>query len=137
MRPLELLQKSGAIASPYQFHFKRFLFENFPKGTGFPAVQAPMHTEELPLANVQAFSIDDSATTEIDDALSLQGMGTGTVTLGIHIAAPGLAVQPGSPIDLLGRARLSTVALTWPHCFTSGVRPYCVAVMTHSSEPRS
>ena len=107
--PLDLLQKSGAIASPYQFHYKRFLFENFPKGTGFPAIQAPIHAEELPLANVQAFSIDDSATTEIDDALSVQGIGTGTVTLGIHIAAPGLAVQPGSPVDLLGRARLSTV----------------------------
>jgi exoribonuclease-2 len=107
--PLDLLQKSGAIASPYQFHYKRFLFENFPKGTGFPAIQAPVHTEELPLANVQAFSIDDSATTEIDDALSVTGIGTGTVTLGIHIAAPGLAVRPGSAIDLLGRARLSTV----------------------------
>jgi exoribonuclease II len=107
--PLDLLQKSGAIASPYQFHYKRFLFENFPKGTGFPAIQAPIHAEELPLANVQAFSIDDSATTEIDDALSVQGIGTGTVTLGIHIAAPGLAVQPGSAVDLLGRARLSTV----------------------------
>ena len=107
--PLDLLQRSGAIASSYQFHYKRFLFENFPKGTKFPGVQAPIHTEDLPLANVQAFSIDDSATTEIDDALSVQGIGTGTVTLGIHIAAPGLAVQPGSAVDLLGRARLSTV----------------------------
>jgi exoribonuclease-2 len=107
--PLDLLQKSGAIASPYQFHYKRFLFENFPKGTGFPALQAPTHTEELPLASVQAFSIDDSSTTEIDDALSVTGMGTGTVVLGIHIAAPALAVQPGSAVDLAGRARLSTV----------------------------
>ncbi len=107
--PLDLLQKAGAIASPYQFHYKRFLFENFPKGTGFPALQAPMHTETLPLADVRAFSIDDSSTTEIDDALSVSGLGTGTVTLGIHIAAPGLAVLPGSPVDALGRSRLSTV----------------------------
>ncbi|MES2364197.1 MAG: RNB domain-containing ribonuclease [Pseudomonadota bacterium] len=107
--PLDLLQKSGAIASPYQFHWKRFLFENFPKGTGFPALQAPEVKDELPLADVRAFSIDDSATTEIDDALSVQGLGSGTVTLGIHIAAPGLAVLPGSPIDTVGRARLSTV----------------------------
>ena len=107
--PLDLLQRSGAIASPYQFHWKRFLFENFPKGTGFPALQAPVHAEVLPLANVKAFSIDDSSTTEIDDALSVQGLGSGTVTLGIHIAAPGLAVLPGSAIDNLGRARLSTV----------------------------
>lgn len=107
--PLELLQKAGAIASPYQFHWKRFLLENFPKGTGFPAITAPAIADELPLAPVQAYSIDDSQTTEIDDALSLQGLGSGTVTIGIHIAAPGLAVQPGSPIDILGRARLSTV----------------------------
>ena len=107
--PLDLLQKAGAIASPYQFHYKRFLFENFPKGTGFPALQAPLHTEILPRAEVRAFSIDDSSTTEIDDALSVSGLGTGQVTLGIHIAAPGLAVLPGSPIDALGRARLSTV----------------------------
>ena len=107
--PLDLLQKSGAIASPYQFHYKRFLFENFPRGTGFPAITAPQHAEQLPLAAVRAFSIDDSSTTEIDDALSVQGLGTGSVTLGIHIAAPGLAVLPGSPVDLLGRTRLSTV----------------------------
>jgi len=109
LQPLDLLQRAGAITSAYQFHWKRFLFENFPKGTAFPVLQAPVAKEELPLADVRAFSIDDSSTTEIDDALSVQGLGSGTVTLGIHIAAPGLAVLPGSAIDLLGRARLSTV----------------------------
>ena len=108
--PLELLQKSGAIASPYLFHWKRFLLENFPRGTGFPALTASAIDERaLPLAAAQAFSIDDSATTEIDDALSVQGLGSGTITLGIHIAAPGLAIQPGDAVDQLGRARLSTV----------------------------
>lgn len=107
--PLDLLQKAGAIDSAYQFHWKRFLFENFPKGTGFPALAAPQPPADLPVAPVQAYSIDDSQTTEIDDALSVQGLGTGTVVLGIHIAAPGLAIQPGSAIDQLGRARLSTV----------------------------
>ncbi|MDH0370644.1 RNB domain-containing ribonuclease [Comamonas aquatica] len=107
--PLELLQAAGAIDSAYQFHWKRFLFENFPKGTAFPAVTAPQPPADLPLAAVQAYSIDDSMTTEIDDALSVQGLGTGTVTVGIHIAAPGLAITPGSDLDKLGRARLSTV----------------------------
>ncbi|ABM38702.1 ribonuclease II [Polaromonas naphthalenivorans CJ2] len=107
--PLDLLQKAGAIASPYQFHWKRFLFENFPKGTRFPELQAPPIKDELPLAEVRAFSIDDSSTTEIDDALSVQGLGSGVITLGVHIAAPGLAVLPGSPIDAVGRARMSTV----------------------------
>ncbi|MCW5649795.1 MAG: RNB domain-containing ribonuclease [Ramlibacter sp.] len=108
--PLALLQQAGAIDSAYQFHWKRFLFENFPKGTGFPALEAPGITDDLPVATgVQAFSIDDSQTTEIDDALSLQGLGSGTVTLGIHIAAPGLALQPGGPVDQVARHRLSTV----------------------------
>lgn len=107
--PLDLLQQAGAIDSPYQFHWKRFLFDNFPKGTGFPSLTAPQPPADLPLAPVQAYSIDDSQTTEIDDALSVQGLGTGTVVLGIHIAAPGLAIVPGSPLDQLGRQRLSTV----------------------------
>jgi len=107
--PLELLQKAGAIDSSYQFHWKRFLFDHFPKGTGFPALTAPPPPDDLPLAPVQAYSIDDSQTTEIDDALSVQGLGTGSVVLGIHIAAPGLAIQPGSELDKLGRNRLSTV----------------------------
>lgn len=107
--PLDLLQRAGAIASAYQFHWQRFLFDNFPKGTGFPALQASPVTDDLPLATVAAFSIDDSATTEIDDALSVQGLGTGTVVVGIHIAAPGLAIAPGDDIDKLGRSRLSTV----------------------------
>jgi exoribonuclease-2 len=107
--PLDLLKDAGAITSPYQFHWKRFLFEHFPKGTGFPALQAPAITEELPLAAVQAFSIDDSQTTEIDDALSVQGLGSGTVVFGVHIAAPGLAIQPDSAVDKVARERYSTV----------------------------
>lgn len=107
--PLALLQKAGAITSPYQFHWKRFLLEYFPKGTGFPPVAAPPIKDDLPLAAVQAFSVDDSSTTEIDDALSVQGLGSGTVTVGVHIAAPGLAIQAGSPLDQLARQRLSTV----------------------------
>jgi exoribonuclease-2 len=107
--PLALLQNAGAIDSPYQFHWKRFLFDYFPKGTGFPPLAAPAIEAELPLAPVEAFSIDDSSTTEIDDALSVQGLGTGTVTVGIHIAAPGLALQPGTPLDAVARQRLSTV----------------------------
>jgi exoribonuclease II len=108
--PLDLLKAAGAITSPYQFHWKRFLFEQFPKGTAFAAgLDAPPVKEALPLAAVQAFSIDDSATTEIDDALSVQGLGSGTVVFGVHIAAPGLALAPGSLLDGVASQRLSTV----------------------------
>lgn len=107
--PLDLLAAAGAITSPYQFHWRRFLFEQFPRGTAFPPLAAPAAPGDLPLAPVRAFSIDDSATTEIDDALSVQGLGSGTVTFGIHIAAPALAIAPDSALDRVARERLSTV----------------------------
>jgi exoribonuclease-2 len=105
----QLLFKCGAIKSPYFLHYRRFLHEQFPKGTGFPALDAPKLPNDLPRADVRAFSIDDAQTTEIDDALSvvkLPGIGS---RIGIHIAAPGLAIEHGSPLDGIARARLSTV----------------------------
>ena len=107
--PLDLLRAAGAIESPYQFHLRRFLYEQFPRGTGFAEPQAAELKDDLPLADVQAFSIDDSSTTEIDDALSVRGLGSGTVVLGIHIAAPALAIAPDSALDRAARDRLSTV----------------------------
>ncbi len=109
LSPAQLLFQCGAIKSAYFFHYRRFLHEQFPKGTGFPALDAPDIGADLPRADVRAFSIDDAATTEIDDALSvtwLPGIGT---RIGIHIAAPGLAIERGSPLDGVARARLSTV----------------------------
>ncbi len=107
--PLLLLKDAGAIASPYQFHWRRFLFDMFGKGTAFLPLAAPAVKDTLPLAEVQAFSIDDSQTTEIDDALSVRGLGSGQVVLGIHIAAPGLALAADSALDKVARERLSTV----------------------------
>jgi exoribonuclease-2 len=107
--PLDLLTAAGAIDSPYQFHWRRFLFEQFPKGTAFPPLPVPAIKETLPIAPASAFSIDDSSTTEIDDALSVQGLGSGRVVFGIHIAAPALAITPDSAIDKVARERLSTV----------------------------
>jgi exoribonuclease-2 len=107
---LPLLRRAGAIASPWHFHMQRFLLDQFPKGTGFPALPLPESSApELPLAEVTAFSIDDSATTEIDDALSVQQLADGTLRLGIHIAAPALALERDSAWDQVARARMSTV----------------------------
>ena len=39
----------------------------------------------------------------------MQGLGSGKVTIGIHIAAPALAIAPQSPVDRIARDRLSTV----------------------------
>lgn len=109
LSPAQLLFRCGALKSPYDLHYRRFLQEQFPKGTGFPALDIPAPPDDLPKADVQAFSIDDAATTEIDDALSVQKLPGIGWRIGIHIAAPGLGFGPQSPADAIARARLSTV----------------------------
>jgi exoribonuclease-2 len=104
-----LLERCGAIRSAHDYHFQRFLLDYFPRGTGFPDAAVPRLPEQLPLAAVQAFSIDDAATTEIDDAFSLQVLPGLGWRVGIHIAAPGLGIVPGSALDDVARERLSTV----------------------------
>ena len=107
--PASLLLRCGAFPDAYHWHFRRFAAERFPKGIGFPELPEPAAVGDLPLADVQAVSIDDATTTEIDDALSvtrLPGIGW---RIGVHIAAPGLGILPGSAHDAVARARLSTV----------------------------
>ena len=84
---------------------------NFPKGTAFPPLAAPAIKDDAAAgARSQAFSIDDSSTTEIDDALSVQGLGTGTVTRRHpHRRAGRWRCSPPRRIDQVARQRLSTV----------------------------
>lgn len=106
--PERLMLDVGGIASPKDLHLARFLFEHFPKGTGFPTVALPK-APELPVADVQAFSIDDVTTTEIDDAFSVVTLADGKVRVGIHIAAPALGIKRDDALDAIARQRLSTV----------------------------
>ncbi|HEY8101554.1 MAG TPA: RNB domain-containing ribonuclease [Burkholderiaceae bacterium] len=108
MTPQRLMLATGGIASPKELHLSKFLLESFPKGIGFPSVTPP-DVPALPVAAVQAFSIDDVTTTEIDDAFSVVTLGDGTVRVGIHIAAPALGIKPHDAIDAIARQRLSTV----------------------------
>jgi exoribonuclease-2 len=108
LSPARLLERCGALPPSQQYHLGRFLFEHFPRGTGFPEVDVPGPPADLPVAGVQAFSLDDAATTEIDDAFSVT-RADGRLRIGVHIAAPALAVPPGSGIDAIARERLSTV----------------------------
>lgn len=104
-----LLLNCGAFASSYEFHHNRFLFEHFPEGVHFPPFDFPVVPEDLPRAEVAAFSIDDATTTEIDDAFSVSPRAAGGWRVGIHIAAPALGFARGSTLDAIARRRLSTV----------------------------
>lgn len=110
---VRLLADCGAIKSTHDYQLGRFLFEYFPAskgGTGFPEIDSTQLADltDLPLAEANAFSIDDAATTEIDDAFSLLRHAGGW-RVGIHIAAPALGFEPDSPRGQIARERLSTV----------------------------
>lgn len=104
----ELAKKTGGITSIPQYLQDGFEIKYFPKGTDFPDLPLP-EMPNLPKADVTAFSIDDESTTEVDDALSLTDLGNGTKRVGIHIAAPSLAVKPGDKMEKNIMERLSTV----------------------------
>ncbi len=106
--PARLMLSVGAISSARELHMNRFLSACFPRGTGFPEIAIPAKPS-LVSADVEAFSIDDVTTTEIDDAFSVRDLGNGKIRVGIHIAAPGMGISPGDAIDKLARERMSTV----------------------------
>src|SRR6185295_10307695 len=103
-----LFERCGLLGDSHAYHLGRFVQEFYPQGTDFPAHDAPMPPADLPLAACEAFSLDDIGTTEIDDAFSVTRVSEDELRVGIHIAAPGLAFAPGSALDAIARARLST-----------------------------
>ena len=105
----KLFEHAGALPSSQDFHINRFLFEFFPAGTGFSPHAPPVFPEDLPLAEMKVYSLDDVGTTEIDDAFSVRWVSDDELRIGVHIAAPALGFSPGSDIDTIARERLSTV----------------------------
>ena len=111
---LTVMHDCGLIHNAHDYHLGAFLREMFPDkngqvGTDFPVYEMPKIPDDLPLANVTCFSIDDATTTEIDDAFSLETLPNGNLRIGVHIAAPSLAVLPDSALDAMVLSRLSTV----------------------------
>ncbi|GGY09047.1 ribonuclease catalytic domain-containing protein [Paludibacterium paludis] len=109
LSPLRLAIEAGGIPSVPEYLMAGFQMEHFPKGIGFGQYTPPGAVEGLPVAPVAAFSIDDAATTEIDDAFSLEALPDGSMRVGIHIAAPTLGIAEGSDLERLVYSRLSTV----------------------------
>lgn len=113
--PAQLMIRCGAIDSPLDYHRGMFLKAHFPSGSahhesiGVDQAVLSAAIAQLPTAQVNAFSIDDSGTTEIDDALSVTPLSDGKHRIGIHIAAPGIAITKDDSIDQVARTRMSTV----------------------------
>ncbi|MCC6533599.1 MAG: RNB domain-containing ribonuclease [Burkholderiales bacterium] len=109
LSPARVFERCGALPSSAQYHLGHFLFENFPEGAGFAPLPPPGLPADLPAAGAAAYSIDDAATTEIDDAFSVIRRPDGGLRVGVHIAAPALGIAIDSPLDQVARRRLSTV----------------------------
>jgi exoribonuclease-2 len=108
LTPARLFERCGLLSDTHDYHLKRFLREFFPRGTAFPSHEVPAASADLPTAAVEAFSLDEVGTTEIDDAFSVTRLDSGRLRIGVHIAAPALGIPPGSPLDAIARDRLST-----------------------------
>ena len=116
----QLALQRGLLPSAYSLHRARFMAQ----GLHHAANDAPANSQQaiadcrgrrddllasLPLASSPAYSLDDAATTEVDDALSYEALPSGGFRVGVHIAAPGLAIEPGSLLGQWARERASTV----------------------------
>ena len=102
----ELAKQTGGIRSLPQYLLDGFKLRHFPRECAAPPVP---DTADLPQAEgIAAFSIDDDSTTEVDDALSVQNLPGGGHRIGIHIAAPALAVQADDAMEKIIFQRQST-----------------------------
>lgn len=110
-----LLLDVGAFESAKAVHEARYLGQLFPRGLGFdPTITAGLadldaRLATLPVAGVDAFSIDSESTTEIDDCLSVTPLDDGRYRIGVHIAVPALAIEPDDALDRAARDRMTTV----------------------------
>ncbi|PIT53521.1 ribonuclease II [Snodgrassella alvi] len=105
-----LLQSVGAVPPLPEYFLDGFLLTQFPKGVDCGDYPVPA-IHNLPAADttVLAFSIDDIETSEVDDAFSVRDLPNGNKLVGIHIAAPALAITAESPLEKLIFERQSTV----------------------------
>ncbi len=95
----------------YLLHWARFIFNELGGHlSDFPQKEWTLSTPDWAFSTVNAFSIDDLSTTEIDDAFSVQFLENQNV-IGIHIAAPSAAFSLDSPLNAQALSRLSTLYL--------------------------
>lgn len=102
----ELAHHLGAVDSIHQYFLDGFTIQHIPNTT---AILSVPEMTPLPTAAVKAFSIDDTGTTEIDDAFSLTPLENGNQSIGIHIALPSMWIHPHSEIEHEILQRLSTI----------------------------
>lgn len=106
----QLLLHAGAFKNAFDLHRSVFLAEHYPQGIDAVLPAPIFNADDMPLnEQVELFSIDDSHTTEIDDAFSVANLGDGKFRIGVHIATPSLAIQRDDVADKHAMSRMSTM----------------------------
>jgi len=111
-RAFDVLRALGLFTPDENLYIHRFRLRTaFPRAVEEAAERQaaiePDRSVRRDLRDHVAFTIDDEQTTEVDDALSVERLASGT-RLGIHIADPGCFVRPGDPVDLEALDRAAT-----------------------------
>lgn len=109
--PLQLALELGAIHSVAEYLLDGFLLKYFPAKQEKIDFAIDYLLDELPLTTIDAFSIDDEGTIEIDDAFSLGPLSNGAYRVGIHIALPAISAMDNKNIEAIVFERCSTVYL--------------------------
>lgn len=113
-RAFRLLRALGIFAEDENLAIHRFhLRTSFPPHVEAQARRAAASAPSAPgradLRDLCAFTIDDEATTELDDALSVEAVaGPGALRMGVHIADPGSFIEIGDAVDQEAMARAAT-----------------------------
>jgi len=71
MSPQRMLASAGALSGPEDYFLRRFAFELFPAGLGFPAVSGVAAPADVPDAAVAAFSIERHPVSRADNLMAL------------------------------------------------------------------
>ena len=103
-QPLSLTQ------SPWSRHFSSELEQEAERLVALADSDRPGDAERLDLTGLASYSIDDSGTREIDDALSYDQRDDGC-WIWIHIADPARLIDQGSPLDLEAKRRGTSLYL--------------------------
>ena len=103
-------QPLSLSTSPWSRHFPLALEQEAERLVALADSDRPGDAERLDLTGLASYSLDDSGTREIDDALSYEQCDDGC-WIWIHIADPSRLIDPGSPLDLEAKRRGTSLYL--------------------------
>ena len=103
-------QPLSLSTSPWSRHFSSALEQEAERLVALADSDRPGDAERLDLTGLASYSLDDSGTREIDDALSYEQCDDGC-WIWIHIADPSRLIDPGSPLDLEAKRRGTSLYL--------------------------